>query len=106
MKKKLLVMVMLCAMVLAAISPGTVEAAQWYTCNISQAGSTTWGGFVMLTDTAGTPAFQNMIFYLDPAAGKEMLASALTAYANSTTVWAYIADPVQYSTVSGLFATK
>jgi hypothetical protein len=65
MKKKALVMVLVCVMGLSAICIGSADAAQWYTCTISQAGATTWGCFVMLTDTAATPAFQNRLFLLD-----------------------------------------
>jgi hypothetical protein len=45
-------------------------------------GATPDGYIVYLKDTATTPRFGNRWFVLDPAHGKELLALAMTAYAN------------------------
>jgi|WetSurSiteA1Bulk_404760.scaffolds.fasta_scaffold172797_1 hypothetical protein len=51
MKRKALMVALLCVMGLAVISIGNAEPAAWYTCTISDAGATTWGYIVTLSDT-------------------------------------------------------
>jgi hypothetical protein len=107
MKKKALVMALLCVMGLTAISIGTAEAGAWYTCTISQVGATNWGNWVILTDTATTPAFTNVMFLIDASTvPKEMFATSLSAWANSNDVLVYVSGITTYSTVFGIFAIK
>jgi hypothetical protein len=109
MKKKVMLVVLLSFMGLAALSIGNAEAAgPWYTCTISQAGSN-WAGYVVtLTDTATTPTFSNVQFVIDTNGGKqkEIYAAALTALANSTNVVAYMSATTAGSKCYAIYATK
>ena len=102
-------MVVLC-MVLGAFFVTSAGAYSWYTCTVSQAGSMQWGAYVVLTDTNPSPSFPaNTTFIIDttdPGNMKSMLAAALTAFANSTNVNAFISAPAAYNIVSGIMASK
>ncbi len=110
MKRKALVVVLLCAMGLAALSISEAQAAPpWYVASMSLCGANSWGYIVILTDTAATPAFTNQPFVIDPNAanGKVMYAAALTALSNGENVQVLINNPTTaYSTVDALFAIK
>ena len=110
MKRKGLLVVLLCVMGLATISIGNVEAAgPWYTCTISGAGATSTDSAITLTDTATTPGFPaNTTYFIDNSTQRanQMLAAALTAFANSTNVVVYLADTAPYSTTSAVIAVK
>ena len=111
MKKKTILVALLCVMGLAALSIGNAEAAPpWYNCTISQAGANWTANYVVtLSDTATPPAFTNRQFIIDIAAGKqkEMYAAALTAFANSTYVLVYINPPASAGfKVQAIYATK
>lgn len=99
MKKKALLIVLVCVMGLTAIFSSRSEAAGWYACTISQAGSASWGNFVLLTHTSSPSAFSNRMFTLDPAVRNAQLATALSAYGKSKNVLVYLQDPAQYSVV-------
>jgi hypothetical protein len=107
--KKLGVMVALC-LVIGAFTVNSAGAYAWYTCTVDQAGSMQWGAYVVLTDTAVTPAFPAKTTFIidtsDAANMRSMLASALTAFANSTNLAAFISAPAAYNIVSGAFASK
>jgi hypothetical protein len=107
MRKKAVVLLLLCVMGLATIGVGTSEAA-WYVASIAWAGASGASEFVVLSDTAATPAFTNTWFTIDSSAGqdKAMLASALTAVANGTNVSVNLSGTAAYSLVYGLFAGK
>jgi hypothetical protein len=108
--KKALVVVLFCVMALAAISVNKAEAAgTWYTCTISQAGTTLWEYQVKLTDTGGQ--FTNITFIIypnGPISANTMYAAALTALANSTNVRVYCdsATLVDGSYLWGIMAAK
>jgi hypothetical protein len=109
MKRKGLVVVLLCVMGLATISIGNVEAAAWYTCSVSLAGASISDAIVCLTDTAAAPAFPAATpFIIDNSTGRanQMLATALTAFANSTNVSVYLVSPAAWSTAPILYAVK
>ena len=109
MKRQALVVALLCVIGLAAISTDTAEAGGWYTCQVTQAGAATYGYFVTLIDTASSKNFpDNTMFYIDQSAGagKEMLAAALTAWANGGNVYIYLSDVAQFSTAWAIIAAK
>lgn len=109
MKRKGLVVVLLCVMGLATMAIGNVEAAGWYTCTVSGCGATWADAYIMVTDTAGTPAFPaNTTFVIDNSTGKsnQMYAAALTAFANSTNVLVYLLDTAPYSLTQSVFSLK
>ena len=109
MKRKALVVALLCVMGLAAISVSNAEAGGWYTCQVTQAGAATYGYFITLIDTASTKNFDdNTMFYIDQSAGcgKEMLAAALTAWANGGNVYIYLSSPSAWATAWAIIATK
>ena len=109
MKKRLMVVVMVMGMV--ALLAGIAQA-DWVTCSISQVGSTGTGYLIKASDTnmvAPGPLFTNVTFVIDPYSGKgkEMLATALTAFANSTYVQIYVVAPyTDYTVAWGVLAAK
>jgi hypothetical protein len=107
MKKKALVVVLLCVMGLATICIGNADAA-WFTCTMGNVGTSGGGTYIVLSDTAGSPAFTNQWFVFDTSLGqdKSMLASALTAFANSSNVYVNVSGTSAYSTVLALFVIK
>jgi hypothetical protein len=109
MKRKGLVVVLLCVLGLATISIGNVEAAPpWYTVTVTQVGASWTDSIINVTDTAATPAFTNTSFILDNSTGRanQMLATALTAFANSTYLVIYLDNITQWSSTPMVFATK
>jgi hypothetical protein len=109
MKKKLVVLAMVGILMAVFTVGNAMAAAQWYTCTISQAGSTIFGySFITVTDTAQTPAFTNAIFFISDTApdAKNMYASALTALANSSNVWVFLDAVVTGAPVMGCAALK
>jgi hypothetical protein len=109
MKRKVLV-VLLCAMALAAISFSNAEAAAgWHTCIISKVGASNSYYLLYLTDTAPTPDWvgeQVFIISLTSAEAKAMYATALTAWANSSNVSVYLTAFTPYSSAWGVAAAK
>jgi len=97
MKRKLMLVALLCVLGVATMSIGNANAAPaFYTCTVTQTGANIWGYYIVyLSDNAGT--FTNQAFFIpdDPAfpgMNKAQYAAALTAFANSTNVSVY-ADP-------------
>jgi hypothetical protein len=92
MKKKMMLVALLCVLGVATLSIGNANAAaSTYTCSVVQTGANYWGWYsATLTDNGGT--FNNLVcwFPVDPvnAPGMEKAAyaAALTAFANSTNV--------------------
>jgi hypothetical protein len=85
--KKAMMLMMVCAMVLAL---GVGNAAAWVNATVSEAGGSIFGvSFVRLSSAPGAAlTFTNVQFWIwdtFPDA-KNMLATALTAYANSKNV--------------------
>lgn len=113
MKKKAMLVALLCVMGLATLSIGNAEAAgPWYTCTISQAGSNWVGYVVTLSDTATPASFTNVSFVIDTTGSggvskaKEIYAAALSAWANSSYVVAYMSALTAGSKCYALYATK
>jgi len=107
--KKRGVMVVLCLMI-GAFTVSNAGAYAWYTCTVDAAGSMQWGAYVTLTDTASPANFPAKTTFIvdttDLSNMKAMLAAALTAFANSTYVNAFISAPAAYNIVSGIMAAK
>ena len=108
MKKRVMAVVMLTVMGLVALSAGIAQA-DWQTCTVSQVGSTGSNYWITATETSTTPLFSNVTFIIDESngRGKEMFATALTAFANSSNVQIWVASPyTNYTTVWGLLGVK
>jgi hypothetical protein len=87
MKKKALVMALLCVMGLA-MAVGTAQAT-WYTCTIQSAGFLDGGYYVIYLTDINNAASTSTPFLLQnasPSAINAMYAAALTSFANSTNV--------------------
>jgi hypothetical protein len=105
MKKKLVVLVG----VMAMVALFTVSAsAGWQSCTISQIGSTDVGYILVLSPVTGTPFPADTTFVIPFSIpySKEMLATALTAFANSTTVNAYLNPESMLGGCYALYAVK
>jgi hypothetical protein len=109
MKKSVLAVVMVAVMGLVALSGGVAQAA-WATCTVTQVGSTGSNYWVTASDTTTpTALFTNVTFIIDETngRGKEMFATALTAFANSTYLQIWVDPPYNnYTTIWGALATK
>ena len=105
MKKRMMVVVMLTVMVMVALSAGFAQAA-FKTCTVSQVGCN--GDMYWLTATETSNAFTNMTFVIDDRTrGKEMFATALTAFANSTNLLLWVDPPyVNYMITWAVVAAK
>lgn len=86
--------------VLASLLMVNVASAAWYKCTINRVGANSSGYIVYLGDNAASPAFANRWFVLDPTIGKELLAIALTAYANSKVFYVNLTTIANGSTIS------
>lgn len=109
MKKKLAVLAMVGILVGVFAVGNALAAPQWYVCSISEAGATTFGvSFVTLTDTAATPAFTNVVFFIYDTTvnSNKMYAAALTALANSSNVRVYMDGVAEGTPVNGLLVEK
>lgn len=86
MKRKAMLVALLCVMGLAVLSIGTAMSAQnYYTVTISDTGANYWGYYTFTAvDTAATNNFGTVRFFIVPdAAGtmqKAAYAAALSAY--------------------------
>jgi len=105
MKKKALLMVLVCAMGLVALSVDKGEAA-YYTCTISEAGSNTNAYYIIVSDTGKTFTDETFIIYPAHGCAKEMYAAALTALANGSQVYINVDSPTFCATVWHLAAKK
>ena len=105
MKRKALVVALLCVMGLAAICSGNAEAQTAYNCSIVAVGNNGGFNYAYLTDTSG--AFTAQVFLIDNASGfaKEMLAILLTAWANSQNVGALLSG-INPAAVNTIFAVN
>jgi len=77
--------------------------AAWYTCTILKVGVTSTANIVVLTDTAATPAFLNRNYVLNPTIKKELLALALTAYANGKKLQVSLSSIAGGSTIAAAY---
>lgn len=104
MKKKALVMALLCVMGLTTLAVGTAGAAYGtFTCTVNKVTANYWGYYlVTLTDNAGS--FSNNTMVIVTPGSTEMVkaqfAAALTAFANSTNV-VIGGDPNYFGTGAG-----
>ena len=94
MKRKALFVVLACVMALATVSVGSAVAG-FYTCTVNSTGCA--GTFFTLNLTDVNGAFPATDFVIDAAipGANAMLATALTAFANSTNlkVWLESINP-------------
>jgi hypothetical protein len=107
MKKKALVMTLLCVMGLA-LAAGVAQAT-WYTCTIQQAGVLNGGYYVVwLTDINNQAAVSTpfIITNASPTLVNGMYAAALTAYANSTNVYVDLSAWADWSACTTVWAQK
>jgi len=85
------------ALLLSVLVVTSVQAApSWYSTEVQMTGMSSNGIlFVRLTDVAGTPAFENKWFTVDPAFNNQFLATLLTAISaqKRVQVFADINDP-------------
>ena len=109
MKKKAIVSVLACIMVMAALGIGNAATPPEYLCTISEARTAVWGYTVTVTNIDAGAAFTNRYFYINPAAGTNgngMYATALSALANGNNVTIYLNSTAQGSFVYALTASK
>jgi hypothetical protein len=103
---KKVVLAIFLGLALTALSVGPSQAAPaWFTCTVYstgafQAGPTTYC-VAYLTDTAATPSFTQKLHPLSTYAQKELLATMLTAQANTKKVMAYIDGSWVYAAYAG-----
>ena len=112
MQKRVLAVVMvtvMAIMAMAGLSSGVSQAA-WATCTVSQVGSPGSNYWLKASDTTTPiPLFTDITFILDESngRGKEMFATALTAFANSTNIQIWVDSPYNdYTIIWGALATK
>jgi len=110
MKKSVMAVVMVTVMAMLVGLSGGVAQAAWATCTVSQVGSTGSNYWVKASDTTTpTPLFTDITFIIDESngRGKEMFATALTAFANSTNIQIWVDSPYNdYTIIWGALATK
>ena len=108
MKKKALALMLLAVMGLVGLSGGVAQAG-WETASILQVGSTGTNYWLTASSTTSTPPFSNITFIIDESngRGKEMFATALTAFASSTNVQIWVDAPFDNYTIAwGVIASK
>jgi hypothetical protein len=93
----------LAVFVLASLLMVNVASAAWYKCTIKRVGANSSGYIVYLVDTKAAPAFTNRWFVLNPSIGKELLAVALTAYANNKIFYVSLPTITAGSTISAAY---
>jgi hypothetical protein len=102
--KKLVMVALVLSLMLPLMASESQAAPTWYYCNILQVGpSVTEGGWFILQSTDGS--FATNWYPIDPAGLNTILATALTAVANSKTARAYF-DPAGAGIVSGLILVQ
>lgn len=109
MKKSVMAVVMVTVMAMLVGLSGGVAQAAWATCTISNVGSTGSNYWLTASSSTTTPPFTDVTFILDESngRGKEMFATALTAFANSTNIQIWIDPPYNnYTIVWGALASK
>jgi hypothetical protein len=89
--------------VLASLLMVNAASAAWYKCTIKRVGADSSGYIVYLADTKSAPSFTNRWFVLNPSIGKELLAVALTAYANNKIFYVSLATITTGSTISAAY---
>jgi hypothetical protein len=109
MKKKVIVSVLACIMVMAALGIGNAATPPEYLCTISQARAAVWGYSVTVKNIDNPSAFAtDTWFVIDNSTGKAsaMYATALSALANSNNVIIYLNSTVEGSTIFTLSLSK
>jgi hypothetical protein len=111
MKVKGLVVALCLMLGVLAFSIGSANAAfTYYTCTISAAGGISNGSvYIIVTDTAATPAFTDTYFVLDNSTGQanQFLAAALTAWASAGKVKVLLNTPINaYDLCFGVACTN
>ncbi len=104
MKKKVLVLALLCFMGITVFSVGNAGATL-YTCTVVTAGCDTVGN-VILTLTEQASLFTGVVFYTTNASNKnQILAAALTAVSTGGHLVADLSGTTAYSIVMAAMAT-
>ena len=108
MKKKAIVSLLACIMVMAALGIGNAATPPEYLCTISEARAAVYGYTVTVTNIDPAAAFTNRYFFIEQAsgAGNAMYATALTALANGNNVTIYLNSTVQGSQIFSLSLAK
>jgi hypothetical protein len=101
MKKKGLVIALVCVMGLVALSGSAQAALNWYNLTNFEVGEIY--GFYYITDLNGAAG---NYYVIDPANRNTIMATALTCYANSSTLRLYYDPAANGSTIWGAAATK
>lgn len=101
MKKKGLVIVLVCVMGLVALTGSAQAALGWNNLTNFEVGEIY--GFYYITDLSGAAG---NYYVIDPANRNTIMATALTCYANSTTLKTYYDPAAVGSTIWGVAATK
>jgi|GEM_PF-4263771 hypothetical protein len=102
---KKVVLIIMAVTMIATLGIAAAQANS-YVVTVKYAGVGGTSGYVMLSDTAATPAFTNRWFTLNSAVMKEQLATALTAASNGFNVYAGFAGtttPAAYSVVTTFY---
>jgi hypothetical protein len=106
MKKKVLILGLLCIMGIAVLSVSNAYATL-FTCTVVSTGCDTAGNVVVYATSPGfpTPAIGYTVFYTTNAANKnQILAAALTAVANSGHLVMDLSGTTDYSIVMAAMA--
>ncbi len=112
MKAKKAISLLAAAFCLLALFAVNADAAlSWVTCTVDQAGpyglvEGTSGSRVYLTDVSGAAWAGSKQCVLSPNRGKEYLAAALTALANSKQVRVYLNPALATPTINGFYVQK
>ena len=108
MKKKAIVSVLACIMVMAAIGIGNAAVPPEYLCTIQEARAAVWGYTVTLTNIDNPSAFAVPTFFYFPVTpnGNAMYATALSALANGNNVIVYLTSVAEGSSVYSLTLSK
>jgi hypothetical protein len=106
MKRKALILAVLCVMGISFLSITTAGAA-YYTCQVQQVGIDLNGyGVIYLTEGTAFPTSTIFIVLPNDPNKNTIIASALTAFANSTNLSADLSGTTAYSVVMGANAAK
>ena len=109
MKKKAIVSVLACIMVMAALGIGNADTPPDYLCTISRVKAAVYGYSVTVTNIDAGAAFTNREFFLatNPASAMNaMYATALSAIANGNNISIYLNTTSQGSTCYTLSIVK
>jgi hypothetical protein len=102
--KKLVMVALVLSLMLPLMANEGQAAPTWYYCNVLQVGPDASGGWFILQSTDGS--FATNWYPIAPGSLNTILATALTAVANSKTARAYFDPGTAPSTVTGLIIVQ